>query len=805
VASNVNVAGHCRHCGNTSSSEFCCVGCETVFRLLQDQDLGRYYELKDCAIPSANMVDNDPAGTLWLERTDADLARRTDPSRLRVSIEGIHCAACVWLIEEVTRRASQDAEIVVNPALGSAELTVPPGFSLAGLADTLRAFGYRVGPETAHARRASDDLLWRMGVSIALALNVMSFAFARYAGLAEDRLGRTLMLLELVLSSVSLVVGGPIFFRAAWQGLKRGILHLDLPIAVGLLASYAGSLALTIAGRHGTVFYDTISVFLALMLVGRFLRERVLEKNRAFLLTENDAGSLLVRRKVVVDGTPIVEVVPADELAIGDEIVLAPRDVAPVAAVLLEEQARFSAAWLTGESDEKLVSRGRPILAGMANAEASPVHVAATEPLAESRLLPLMRTPIRDERYGDLQSARERFVAKYWVLFVALAAVLGSIVTYARTGDGWSTLEALTAILVVTCPCGFGIATPLATEITLLSLRKAGILVRSSTLLERLLGVAHVVFDKTGTLTESRLSTGSRQELRTLEPTERLVLANLAQRSRHPKAVALAAAARLEGERAWLALSTKEEPGRGLTAEYQGSLYALGSPRWLAPSSEGDIVFTRDGALLFSARTEDALFDDAVATATDLERRGVQAHLATGDARVRAARVAATCRIPAERTLAEATPEAKAAYVESLGEGVLFVGDGLNDALAATRASASGTPVAGTTFLAARTDFYLLEPGVAGVLRLIDTAKLLRAAQSKSLTWAAAYNALALGLAFAGWMSPLWAAILMPASTLVSIGIVLASTRAMRRPRPEPTALPAPAEPDLLPTPAPSS
>ena len=804
MVSNASDAGLCRHCGNTSSNEFCCVGCETVFRLLQDQDLGRYYELKDAAIPSASSVDTDPAGTLWLERTDAELARCTEPSRLRVSIEGIHCAACVWLIEEVTRRASADAEIVVNPALGSAELTAPPGFSLAALADTLRAFGYRVGPENAHTRRASDDLLWRMGVSIALALNVMSFAFARYAGLADDRLGRTLMLLELVLSSVSLLVGGPVFFRAAWQGLKRGILHLDLPIAVGLLASYAGSLALTLAGRHGTVFYDTISVFLALMLVGRFLRERVLEKNRAFLLTENDAGSLLVRRKVVVDGAPVVEVVPADELGVGDEIVLAPRDVAPVAAVLLEERARFSAAWLTGESDEKLVSKGRPILAGMANAEASPVHVAATETLAESRLLPLMRTPIRDERYGDLQSSRERFVAKYWVLFVAIAAILGSVITFARTGDGWSTLEALTAILVVTCPCGFGIATPLANEITLLSLRKAGILVRSSTLLERLLGARHVVFDKTGTLTESRLSSTSRKELRALEPTARLVLANLAQRSRHPKAVALAAAARLEGDRTWLPLTTKEEAGRGLSATHEGSVYALGSARWLAPDSDGDIVFTRDGVLLFSARTEDALFDDAVRTIADLERRGLLAHLATGDTRERAAQVAGSCHILTCRTLSEATPEDKAAYVARLGDGVLFVGDGLNDALAATQATASGTPVAGTTFLAARTDFYLLEPGVAGVLRMIDTAKLLRAAQGKSLSWAAAYNVLALGLAFAGWMTPLWAAILMPASTLVSIGIVLASTRAMRLPRPEASA-PSRPEAELLPAPAPST
>jgi Cu2+-exporting ATPase len=201
----------------------------------------------------------------------------------------------------------------------------------------------------------------------------------------------------------------------------------------------------------------------------------------------------------------------------------------------------------------------------------------------------------------------------------------------------------------------------------------------------------------------------------------------------------------------------------------------LGSPRWLGADPSFDIVFTRDGEQLFAAKTEDSLFADASRTVRELSELGLTSYLATGDAQERALRVAHTCAIPESRVFFEATPERKAAIVKSLEDKSLFVGDGLNDALAATAAYAAGTPVAGTTFLAARTDFYLLRPGVNTIAKLFRSARALAKAQDRSLTWAVSYNVIALVIAFSGAMNPLSAAILMPLSTLISVSIVMAA------------------------------
>ena len=776
---------HCRHCGNplrradALERAFCCLGCEAAYRTLERTGLLRYYDLRD--EPGAPSKPEDPAFALWIERTEGWLREQSARSTLRVSVDGMHCAACVWLLQQLMSKMDPAASINVNPALGSAELNVPSTFPLARFAGTLESVGYRLGPLVTAGSRPSDDLLWRVGVTIAIALNVMSFAIARYAGLTDEPLGRTLSLLELGLTTIAMAIGGPVFFRSAWAGLRRGVLHMDLPISVGLLCSWAGSILLTLTGRHEATFYDTASVFLALMLVGRFLRERVLEKNRTFLKGHNDAASLLVRRKQSSPTGPHVTVVPASSIEVGDELVLGPHDVTPVAGTLLTDGAMMSAAWITGESTEQHIAKDDVVAAGMANAEARTVSLRATETLAASNLLKLMQTPRKEERYGDSPSATEALIARYWVVAVGLAAAFGALWSYARGASGYDLLALVTTILVVTCPCGFGIASPLALELIHLQLRKDGVLVRSCTLLERLVSVQHVVFDKTGTLTDVRLDAPSAAALRRLDPMDAQVLANLAQRSRHPKSHALAE--ELTEQSTWLEIEATEEPGRGLTAQHEGHLYTLGSPTWRHVDATGDVAFSKDGTALLCATTDDRVLPGTAAALHRLAESGLEIHLLSGDTIQRAQRTGRDLGIADVRIQAQHTPAEKAAYLTSLDGGTLFVGDGLNDALATQAATASGTPSRGATFLASRTDFYLLGAGVPTLPRLFNAAKLLRKARRRGLAWATAYNVIAVSLALSGGMSPLAAAVLMPLSTVISILLVLLTTGAASHPR----------------------
>jgi Cu2+-exporting ATPase len=770
----------CIHCAGPVAGRtdgFCCEGCRHVHELLEAEGLGRYYELRSGrGIPALER----PKGALedgWLEVEHARLAASNALTLIEADVEGLHCTGCVWLIEEVFRRQTGEGRVVVNPALGTVELSVPSRFDLRSFASTLEALGYRLGPHRKAGDRPSDDLLWRIGVCAAIAMNAMIFAIARYAGLEDGALEHTFLWLELGLAALAFCVGGIVFFRAAIRGLARGLVHLDLPIAVGLALGYAGSAWAVLRGHGGASFFDTLIVFTTLMLVGRFLRERVLEKNRSQLLEDAGIDGLHCRRIV----GERAEIIGLRDIAIGDRLLIAPGDVVPVASSALGP-GTLAFDWVTGESEPRSVAAGAAIEAGGTNAGPSAIVVEAREPFSQSRLLRLLRTPVTtDKEVGSpTRRAFESRVATVWVPAVLVAAAIGFGLRLALGAQLEDAIGVAVAVLVVTCPCAFGIATPLAHELVLASLRKRGLLVRSSTFLERALSVRKIVFDKTGTLTNGTLRLSSvrgsdgADGLKDLADEEGRLLYNLASRSSHPKASALCAALPERFQRIDPKLTVVEVPGKGVSASIDGVSYWLGSP----PSkARGDVAFGRDREVLVEVETIEDLRPDAEAEVRALARDGYQILLATGDTRARARRVATACGIVDSKIRSEQSPEDKAAFVRAIdAHDTLMVGDGVNDSLAVEVAHASGTPASGRAFLASRADFFLLASGLGPIRLGLAAARALRATLRRNLVWAALYNVGALGLAFAGLMSPLLCALLMPFSSLISIALV---TRAL--------------------------
>jgi len=285
------------------------------------------------------------------------------------------------------------------------------------------------------------------------------------------------------------------------------------------------------------------------------------------------------------------------------------------------------------------------------------------------------------------------------------------------------------------------------------------------------------VFDKTGTLTTGALELADERAVTSLDPETARVLFNLAARSSHPKAAAVRAAVPVAAQRFDAGLSVQEHRGLGLSLTHRGRLYRLGAPTWaVAGDASGDIAFSVDGAALFAVETLEELRPEAQADVEWLKGQGYGVWMLTGDRADRAAELASRVGIPRDHVLAERTPEQKAAFIQSIDHGdTLMIGDGLNDSLAVRTATCSGTPGAGRTFLAARTDFYLLGAGLAAVRSALSGASALRTSLRRNLTFAALYNVGAVGLAWAGLMSPLLCAVLMPLSSLTSIGLVLHS------------------------------
>lgn len=766
------MSAKCLHCGSPVPSgvedpRFCCHGCASVYALLHEEGLQRYYALADGQVTPVQDAEG-PRSHAWLDvlltQTPAE-----EVCSLSLDVQGIHCAACVWLMNETFQRASGagGGEILVNPALGSVRLDWRKGaFDARAWVEEVERFGYRFGPPRKEATRASRELPVRLGVSAAITINVMLFSISFYFGLSPGDEGFTLFSwLALALSTVTVLVGGWPFFRAAVQGLRSRVLHLDLPIALGIVLVYATSVAQFIAsGARGDVsYFDTLNTFITLMLLGRFLQERVLERNRRYLLEDGGAEGLLVRR---VAGAS-VELVPAPRVRAGDTLWIAPGELVPVAAALLDDEARVRTDWMTGEPEPHAVRAGERLLAGSFNGGNSAFSALAAEDFAQSRLVELLRAPA--PKRGTAHLRWFDALARRWVVTVLGAAALGLLLWLPRGVD--DALRVTVSLLVITCPCAIGIAIPLAYELTKSRLRRRGFYARVPDALDRALEVKHVVFDKTGTLTLGRLEWVNRQPL-----TEdvRDVAWNLAVRSSHPVSMALAAALEKQGARFASAARVTEVAGQGVEWRRADGTWFLGKH---AAAGEGTVLL-RDGELVARFEFNDVPRTDARESVRWLAEQGYGLWLLSGDAQARVTKLAAALGLDPERALGGCTPEDKARRLRELGaDHSLYLGDGVNDALAFEAALLAGTPAIERPVMPSRSDFFLVGQGLSPLCEALYAARRLRAVVTRVLALSVAYNVLAIAASLAGLMTPLAAAISMPASTLSLIFITVRGLR----------------------------
>lgn len=776
-------SGACLHCGLAIPSDephdaaFCCAGCQAVYALLHDEGLTRYYDLGGArGNPARDALASARRDRKWLEEIEVRVAAASGPEPVCMDVQGIRCSACVWLIEELFRRAPGGLRAVVNPALGRVDLVVEPSFGLRGFVEAIERFGVLLGPPRKTEQSASDGLLVRTGICIALALNAMVLGATQYFGLERGPVAAALADVNFALALLAVLVGGWVFFVSAFESLRRGVLHLDVPIALGILLAFAGSLWSWAAAGGRAVYVDTVTVFIALMVLGRFLQARVVERNRRQLLASDGAEGVLTRR---VQGG-IVELVSCTRLEAGDEIVIAPGDLVPVDARLREGDASCSLDWIVGESRPRTYREGDVVPAGAFNLGLRALHLFAETDFAGSPLVRLLETPDAQDARG--QSRFYQRVVRGWVAGVLFAGVAGFVGWLAVTGDVVRALEVATAVLVVTCPCGFGIATPLAYELAHAGLRRAGLFVRRRELLDRAVGVRRVVFDKTGTVTTGTLHVVDPSALEALPPHERAILYTIAVRSGHPKSQAVARALTTRGAPVAVRpeVASDEQPGRGLSALAGGHVHRLGAPEWAAPGAvlptACDLVYAVDGVPRAALETAEALRPDARVEIARLVRDGYEVWLLSGDAPERVTALAADLGIPVERAVGGASPDGKAEWLAGHDHAdTLMIGDGINDSLVVSRATCSGTPAVDRPFLPARTDFYFVTPGLQPVGLALRAARRVAAVVRRNLGWAVAYNIFAVGLAWAGLMAPWLAAILMPASSLAIVGATFGS------------------------------
>lgn len=794
----------CKHCGTlfkptANRPEFCCAGCQFVFELIAAQGLGKFYDLQTAALPPVKSLVFQKRDYSWLADLAA-IAEQSAPggdSTLSLDLQGISCLGCVWLIERLFQRRPGALSIHLQSTLGRLELHWKSGeCDIPGFAQELQSFGYLLGPldpsqraGSARSQQTLTPLVRRMGLCGAFAMNAMLFTVPIYFGMTAASAEFVLfMRMAFLFATLSFLTGGTYFFERAWHGLRHGVLHIDLPIAIGLIAAYTGSIYAWAAGATNFVYFDFVSTFTFLMLVGRWVQQSAIEKNRNRLLgSQADPGEVIL---VATGGKT-----PTTQLAAGVCYEIAPGNVIPVRSKLVSQGATLGLEWINGESDARDARLGQLVPSGAVNCSQHAIRLESVEAWPASILCSLMQIQPREHR----QSGLEQFLRIYIAVVLAIAAA-GFATWLFQTHDLLKSLQVLTSILVVSCPCAAGVAIPLADELATAHLRNAGVFVREQSLWARVLKVKRILFDKTGTLTLEIMALknpDSPDGLGALSAAQRQVLLSMVQDNFHPVSCCLRETLMAAGVTATdaeiAADGLKEVVGFGIELSRTGEVWRLGRPHWSEPSpgmtspeTTTDCEFSHNGVVLARLQFCEQVRQDAAEEVATLQRRGYPVHILSGDRPEKVNAMATRLQIDSAQCHGGMTPQDKADWVHAAdpaGNQTLMIGDGANDSLAFNQSFCTGTPAIDRGLLEHKADFYFLGRGLSGVRQLLDTAILRQRTVRRVIGFAITYNAVAVTLCLRGMMSPLLAAMLMPASSLVSIGIVLASARIRRRGR----------------------
>ena len=700
----------------------------------------------------------------------------TGANVLHLLVEGVHCGACVRKIERTLAREGDLLAARVN--LTTRRLTVRwQGETRRGnrLAQAVAALGYGVVPFDPERLRALDDraereLLRCMAVAGFAASNVMLLAVAVWAGHFSgmgDATRTFLHWFQALIALPAIAYAGRPFFRSAARALRAGQTNMDVPISLAVILAPCMSLVETIrSGQHA--YFDSAITLLFFLLIGRYLDQRARGGARSAaerLLALNAAAVSLL----LPDGS--VRTVRPEQLEAGQEILVATGERIGADGTLDSGEGELDTALITGETLPQRVAPGDRVFAGTINLGA-PLRIrvrAVGEGTLLAEIVRLME--LAEQRRSRFVAIADRVARAYAPVVHALALL--TFLGWTLTGAApWQTaLLYAIAVLIITCPCALGLAVPAVQVLASSRLMRTGTLLKSATALERFARADMVVFDKTGTLTEGRprLLPGPDQD-------ELLAAAGMARLSRHPLARALAAAA----PEARPASGVEEVPGCGLRLATPEGEWRLGRRDWAAGIAEDETV----GAELWLARPHrppvrfafaDALRADAVAVVAELQHRGYDVALLSGDRPQTVARVAAELAITDWQ--AGCRPADKTARLEALaaaGRKVLMVGDGLNDAPALAAAYVSLSPATAVDIAQTAADAVFQGARLAPVLEVIDVARRAERLVKQNFALSFGYNLLAVPFAMLGHVTPLVAALAMSSSSIL---VVLNSMR----------------------------
>jgi Cu2+-exporting ATPase len=785
----------------------CCAGCQAVAQAIVSNGLEAYYLRRD-ALP-VSPREAMPASLRELGLFDhPDIQRgfvRTageHEKEAALILEGITCAACVWLNEAHLARLPGVTAVEANYATRRARVRWDDRrIRLSDILAAIAAIGYRAHPYDTErseqiARRERRSALWRLFVAGLGMAQVMMYALPAYlaeAGTMPEDIQGLMRWASLILTLPVVLYSAAPFFRGSWRDLRLGRVGMDVPVALGVGSAFGASVWATLAGR-GEVYFDSVAMFLFFLLAGRYLelaaRQQAARGVEALARAVPAFASRLSRYPDAA-----AEEVPVVALAAGDVVRVKPGEGCPADGVVLEGRSRADESLLTGESQPVPKQPGDRMIGGSVNRD-SPLVVrveAVGEATRLARIQQLMERAAGERPRVVVTADR---IAGWFVAVVLLVAVVAGLTWWQL--DPPRALPVFVAVLVVSCPCALSLATPAALTVATGAMSRLGLLVTRGHAIETLARVTHFAFDKTGTLTHGRLRLartvclGSESEATALR-----VAAALERGSEH--AIGLGIAAAVPAEREETPSDLVATPGQGIEGVIGGVRHRIGRREYVqglhgAPVSDALAAVELAGetaAVLGSERGwiaafvfSDTLREGAREVIGRLHAAGCDTSILSGDTPASVARIAA--ETGARHARGGLSPEQKHERIVRLqqdGAVVAMAGDGVNDAPVLARAQVSVAMGQGTELARTHGDIVLLSEDLTPLWRGLLLARRTAAVIRQNLVWAIGYNALALPLAVLGWIAPWMAGVGMSVSSLL---VVLNALRLRRVPAMQP-------------------
>ncbi|WP_133406779.1 heavy metal translocating P-type ATPase [Parashewanella tropica] len=781
----------CYHCGesvpasvdltteiNNQPQPMCCIGCQAVSQAIMDAGLKNYYKFR--TEPGTKQSELVPDELNSFSAYDLDEVQQefvhsddTDIQTVSLSIDGITCAACAWLIEHKLKPLRGLQKAMVNSTTQRALISWDKNqLKLSDILQQISAIGYVAAPyqvdeQEAKAKRSSKQFLLRLGLAGFSTMQVMMFALALYTGYFTDldtEFRDYFRWVSMIFAApVALYSAQPFYFSAV-RSLLSGRINMDVPVSIAIGGAFIASCFATYHGV-GEVYFESVSMFTFFLLLGRYFEQKAKQKAS---VSSSNLHKLIPLTATLINDKEHIEVA-AKQLKVDDVILVKPGEVVAADGIIVEGVSSFNESMLTGEHLPLTKGCEQQVFAGTINVE-QPVQVKVNAIGSEQFVSEIIRL---QEFASNNRPAIALIVDKLSRYFSAAVLTL-SLITYlvwhffiSPEDAFWVTLS----VLVATCPCALALATPTAVTCATAMFTKLGIITRKSGVFETLPKIKHVVFDKTGTLTYGRLQIHSVMIHDNSVSKESVLnhIAALEQGSEHP--IAKAFRDHLELKR-FPVTDVEHHVGKGISGFINGNHYFVGK----AVSANGKastqqmISLLRDDDLIAEVTLSDEIREDAQSSIKQLKQHKLYLSIASGDQSGHVHAVASSLGINDVR--AGLTPSDKLSFVKDLqsaNEKVAMFGDGINDAPVLSGADLSIAMGSGTAIAKNSADLILLGDKLSRFVDAIDVASKTTRLIKQNLMWALGYNLIVLPLAMSGNIAPYVAAIGMSASSLIVV------------------------------------